>query len=158
MDGKYCTNPTTKLSYMKTDYGKNKNFYTSAFPSYYCGKNCDLDGRNCKVGFCNVKDCAPGYQLKGIYCLNPAISIAYDREKKYYVYLIEQQWVGKKEIFAQCGQYCDFQGKNCQIGNCNTTGKKAANALKNFKGRVTDIFGIGVIIPAAGIYYLLGGK
>ena len=81
IDGKYCTNPTTKLSYMKTDYEKNKTFYTSPLPHYYCGENCDLDGRNCKVGFCNTKDCAPGYQQKGVYCLNTALSLAYDREK-----------------------------------------------------------------------------
>ena len=45
-----CYNPQTKLV-----YDRNNNFYIDG---KLCGGNCDLDGKNCSEGICNISTCA----------------------------------------------------------------------------------------------------
>ena len=50
-----CYNPTTGLSYQeKNNSLKGNLFYNQG---KYCGLGCDLEGKNCAQGVCNVLDC-----------------------------------------------------------------------------------------------------
>ena len=102
-----CYNPTTKLSYDK------EKFYNQ---DKYCGSGCDLDGKNCTQGFCNIFECAKekGYTelLDGKLCYNPKTGFAYqnavdEKTKKsgYHFYY--------KDMGISCGAWCDINGKNC---------------------------------------------
>lgn len=92
-------------------YNMKKEFYYVKLISHngldterFCGTECDIDGRNCKYGFCNPKDCAPGYTQiisKG-YCYNPKTKIAYDIDKFFYRY-----------NDGLIGYNCNFDGKEC---------------------------------------------
>ena len=69
--GKYiCYNPKTLLA-----YDKNLLFTHDEF---VCGEKCDVNGRNCQKGVCNVKDCLPGYtKFNKSYCVNPSTGFVY---------------------------------------------------------------------------------
>ena len=108
-----CYNPNTKISY-------NSNGSFSKEYSY-CGKNCDINGRNCKEGGCYPLKCPNGFQTKREYmspnnphvyynpyvCYNPQTLISYT----------------KNGIFIHdgfiCGKNCDINGRNCKEGVCN---------------------------------------
>ena len=110
-----CYNPNTKLSYESEKNGKVK-FYKDG---YWCGDNCDLDGGNCKQGFCNAAHCNQEYgytDLKRIgdtfRCYNPITQIAYGIVYGKDMYFYKNSGV--------CGIKCDMNGKNCETGNCTS--------------------------------------
>lgn len=94
-----CYNPNTHISYnwLETFYIDNME----------CGKNCDLDGKNCKYEkSCYDCDREKGYTInKSGRCYNPQTGISYEG-KNFYVndYL--------------CGYNCNINGKNCDLGAC----------------------------------------
>ncbi len=96
-----CYNPKTLLSY------KNTTFYHNG---YECGKECDYNGRNCKIGICSVTDCAANYtELKNGNCYNPQTLLSYKSGNFYY-----------KGHY--CGRDCDIKdGSKCNIGICNAS-------------------------------------
>ena len=101
-----CYIPKTNLSYDK---------YNSFFSEYYyCGFDCDYDGRNCKGGVCNIADCAKGYtEIKKGKCYNPELLIYYEpinHNNTYFYY-------GDNADY--CGFNCTFDGRNCRKGICN---------------------------------------
>lgn len=104
-----CYNPQTKVEY-------SYDMYSFSINGSRCGNGCDFDGRNCETGACNVADCATTYGYtelqngKTIHnntkCYNPTTKLAYDWENKFY------------KDSKYCGKNCDFDGKNCESGNC----------------------------------------
>lgn len=104
-----CYNPQTKVEY-------SYDMYSFSVNGSRCGNGCDFNGRNCEVGACNVADCATTYGYtelqngKTIHnntkCYNPTTKLAYDWENKFY------------KDSKYCGKNCDFDGKNCESGNC----------------------------------------
>ena len=105
-----CYNsPDNSLSYRKSPHiNQNLEFYKY---DDYCGFDCDYDGRNCKGGVCNIADCAEGYtEIKNGRCYNPQNSLSYIPHEKVKVFYLNEK---------ECGQNCDYAGKNCEKGVCN---------------------------------------
>ena len=117
---KLCYNKQIGLSYHIKKSGSNKGEYDFYKDWWYCGTNCDFDGKNCKEGFCHASRCnqKEGYtqmkyiSLEGFVCYNPDTKMSYRGPftNGKYRYFIN----GKK-----CGENCDFNGINCKIGYCN---------------------------------------
>ena len=120
---KVCHNPQTGISY-ENNHNTMVFFYKDGV---YCGYNCNLDGTNCKNGFCNVNRCnrEKGYtqlikiddKYEEMYCYNPKIYLAYRSSD------IAESIGGDKVFYynnEKCGYSCDFDGKNCRYGGvCN---------------------------------------
>lgn len=120
-----CHNPNRNLSYYSVD-GKSYVFFLN---DRMCGANCDMNGNNCKSGFCNRSGCDKehGYELaafqydKTTRCYNKSIKLSYrlgENGKTFYY----------NDSDVSCGVGCDFNGKNCsyepkgtkpKIGICN---------------------------------------
>ena len=119
-----CQNPKTSLS-----YDKDGNFYHDLFK---CGKNCDINGRNCEVGICNKKDCLAGYtKFEKSFCINPKTGFVYEYDediyrrtgKEFSFYSSDDGKNAKGEyVFIPCGTpinkhhpaKCDKNGANCK--------------------------------------------
>ena len=107
-----CYNPETHLSYTWSNRFKLSNVY--------CGKNCNPDGTNCKIGNCNEKEIrAHGYteikESQSAYdqykFYNPKTHLAYYvSDSNYNIFYLND---------AKCGNSCDWDGANCKEGFCN---------------------------------------
>ena len=132
-DDAICYNPKTDLAYSVYSEYNYVEFYKN---NIHCGENCDIDGKNCIWGICNVENCdiENGFtelnkeKELGFFgpvkehwvCNKPSLNLSYFPTSKgtyktfYY-----------KEYF--CGRNCDTEGKNCEyeegsrpgIGICN---------------------------------------
>ena len=114
---------------LNTCYNKEKDLYIFGQKNFSigkaqnrCGHHCDLDGRNCKVGVCNVEDCpkdkgytklqqGDGYIWSYFRCYNPKTKISYEESDSG----VTSFYLNGKE----CGRGCDYEGKNCKSGVCN---------------------------------------
>lgn len=123
-DGGYCNeNELKKNNYIKRD----KDFYNSQtklsfngrtfyLNGLFCGYACNLDGKNCETGFCNVEECSKGFEIKDGKCYNSQTHLAYDKNGNFFRrYKTRYKW-GE---FALCGNGCDLDGKNCNKGVCH---------------------------------------
>ena len=110
-------NPNTKLSF------SSKDFYID---EKWCGKDCNIDGTNCKSGVCNVKECENGYtEIKDNMCYNPKINLSYKPGKGSLSSLF---YINDK----YCGSDCNPDGTNCRMGSCNI--KECQKGYTEIKG------------------------
>ena len=115
-----CYNPQTQISY------EDKRFYVNDF---ICGYNCDVNGKNCKLGACFADECMRKYgypEIKYGKCYNPKtfltreINIIGDQNNTFY-------YKSKK-----CGIKCDDDGRNCKfISSANTIGGHIVKGICN---------------------------
>jgi len=111
-----CYNPQTHMGYYPDNYHPNQtNYYLN---DKKCGENCNSDGTNCKVGFCNYKECAKGYtQIKSKRCYNPTTGISYgiSFKENYKTHTVHEEF----DFYLadeQCGKNCNLDGSNCDDG------------------------------------------
>ena len=138
LDESSCYNSKTTISYYEDKSTGVRSFHTKDYMNAgniiygnYCGTDCDLDGKNCKTGFCNQMDCPIGYGLlipyqvdgeynSGGYCYNPSIKLAYSKDEKFYK--VKKKWGLTQNYYYlnYCGANCDKKGKNCKVGKCRS--------------------------------------
>ena len=129
-----CKNPSTFVKNQTKEYGK-----PMCINGNVCGYGCDSNGRNCKIGYCNVSDCdkAKGYvelsyspatsiASKGeMLCYNPNTKLSYTSEKSGKVYFFKDGFL--------CGENCDYDGGNCEQGLCSAAQCNQAYGYTNIK-------------------------
>ncbi len=108
----------------RTNYTSDNHLTYSGSYFYYdgiiCGENCDIYGRNCKKGICDVSGCsiANGYSVfmikkinnsSHLVCYNPNTEMAYSAYSNYNIVSFYLDSV-------VCGQDCDYDGTNCRSG------------------------------------------
>ena len=83
-----CYNPNLDLAYIKENkYGRETTFFSKE--NQICGINCNKEGRKCKTGLCNVKDCPKGYNYYEGACRNEKTGkiLVYVRKNKLIKYV-----------------------------------------------------------------------
>ncbi|MBQ7449868.1 hypothetical protein IJS77_00495 [bacterium] len=152
-----CYNPDTKMGYYPNPESKNEKhqYYIN---NLKCGEDCDINGTNCRVGYCNPSYCDKenGYtqikELEKSYgCYNPKTHISYTFGMKF---------GAKKDFYINdkfCGSDCDSDGKNCSYGNtCSAAACETENGYTEIKD--SACYNPSTHISYSGNEFYLNGK
>ena len=109
-------NPDNNLSFHASDNGSGDVIIRFYYNGVHCGYNCNLDGTNCKSGYCNKNELTKyGYTEikdekyhKELY--NPKSNLSFYTDNESTDFYLN----GKS-----CGTDCSLDGKNCKSGYCD---------------------------------------